>query len=58
LKIVDVQVFINGPGRNFVTLKIYTDEGVYGLGAAPLIRGKTSGNFSIVAFMGAVARWP
>lgn len=36
MKIKDAKVFICSPGRNFVTLKIYTDEGVYGLGDATL----------------------
>ena len=36
MKITDAKVFVSGPGRNFVTLKIYTDEGVYGLGDATL----------------------
>jgi mannonate dehydratase len=32
LKITDAKVFICSPGRNFLTLKVTTDEGVYGLG--------------------------
>lgn len=36
MKITDVKVFVCSPGRNFVTLKIYTDEGLYGLGDATL----------------------
>jgi mannonate dehydratase len=36
VKITDAKVFVCSPGRNFVTLKIYTDEGVYGLGDATL----------------------
>ena len=36
MKIKDAKVFVCSPGRNFVTLKIYTDEGVYGLGDATL----------------------
>ena len=36
MKITDAKVFVCSPGRNFVTLKIYTDEGVYGLGDATL----------------------
>ena len=35
-KIIDAKVIITCPGRNFVTLKIMTDEGVYGLGDATL----------------------
>jgi mannonate dehydratase len=36
MKITDAKVFICSPGRNFVTLKIYTDQGIYGLGDATL----------------------
>lgn len=36
MKIVDARVFVCSPGRNFVTLKITTDEGIYGLGDATL----------------------
>lgn len=36
MKIDKAAVIITCPGRNFVTLKIYTDEGVYGLGDATL----------------------
>ncbi|MEL7474418.1 MAG: bifunctional D-altronate/D-mannonate dehydratase, partial [Planctomycetota bacterium] len=32
MKIQDAKVFVTSPGRNFVTLKIYTDEGVTGIG--------------------------
>ncbi|MBA4089587.1 MAG: bifunctional D-altronate/D-mannonate dehydratase [Sphingobium sp.] len=35
-KIIDAKVIVTSPGRNFVTLKIITDEGVYGLGDATL----------------------
>ncbi|MEA3541009.1 MAG: D-mannonate dehydratase ManD [Pseudomonadota bacterium] len=35
-KIIDTKVIVTCPGRNFVTLKIITDEGVYGLGDATL----------------------
>jgi mannonate dehydratase len=35
-KITDARVIITSPGRNFVTLKIETDEGIYGLGDATL----------------------
>jgi len=34
MKITDVKVIVTCPGRNFVTLKIMTDEGVQGLGDA------------------------
>ncbi len=36
MKITDAKVIITCPGRNFVTLKIYTDQGIYGLGDATL----------------------
>ena len=36
MKITDARVFVTCPGRNFVTLKISTDEGIYGLGDATL----------------------
>ncbi|MGI9265176.1 MAG: D-mannonate dehydratase ManD [Gammaproteobacteria bacterium] len=36
MKITSAEVFIGGPGKNYVTLKIMTDEGVYGLGDATL----------------------
>jgi mannonate dehydratase len=36
MKITDAKAFVCSPGRNFVTLKIYTDEGIYGLGDATL----------------------
>ena len=36
MKIKDAKVFVCSPGRNFVTLKIYTDEGIYGLGDCTL----------------------
>ena len=36
MKIRNAYVSITSPGRNFVTLKIETDEGIYGLGDATL----------------------
>lgn len=36
MKIRDVNVIVCSPGRNFVTLKIVTDEGIYGIGDATL----------------------
>ncbi len=36
MKISDIKVIISCPGRNFVTLKIMTDEGIYGIGDATL----------------------
>jgi mannonate dehydratase len=35
-KITGAKVIVTSPGRNFVTLKIETDEGIYGLGDATL----------------------
>ncbi len=36
MKIVDVKVVVTRPGRNFVTLKLTTDDGLTGLGDATL----------------------
>lgn len=36
MKITSAKVIVCSPGRNFVTLKIMTDEGIYGLGDATL----------------------
>jgi mannonate dehydratase len=36
VKIIEGKVIVTCPGRNFVTLKIVTDEGVYGIGDATL----------------------
>lgn len=36
MKIQEAKVFVSCPDRNFVTLKITTDEGVYGVGDATL----------------------
>jgi mannonate dehydratase len=36
MKITGAKVFVGGPGRNYVTLKILTDQGIYGLGDATL----------------------
>jgi mannonate dehydratase len=36
MKITDAKVILTCPGRNFVTLKIFTDQGIYGLGDATL----------------------
>jgi mannonate dehydratase len=36
MKIIEGKVIVTCPGRNFVTLKIITDEGVYGIGDATL----------------------
>src|SRR5947208_14723557 len=34
MKIRDAKVIVCSPGRNFVTLKITTEDGIYGLGDA------------------------
>lgn len=36
MKITNAKVIVTCPGRNFVTLKIETDQGVYGVGDATL----------------------
>lgn len=36
MRIVDAKVIVTSPGRNFVTLKITTEDGIYGLGDATL----------------------
>ena len=36
MKIIKADIIVCSPGRNFVTLKIYTDQGIYGLGDATL----------------------
>jgi mannonate dehydratase len=36
MKIVNAKVIVTCPGRNFVTLKIETEDGIYGLGDATL----------------------
>jgi mannonate dehydratase len=36
LKIIDARVIVCSPGRNFVTLKVTTEDGIYGLGDATL----------------------
>src|SRR6202045_552226 len=36
MKIVDARVIVCSPGRNFVTLKIVTEDGINGLGDATL----------------------
>lgn len=41
MKITNAEVFVGGPGKNYVTLKIMTDEGVYGLGDATLNNRET-----------------
>jgi mannonate dehydratase len=41
LKITGAEVFVGGPGKNYVTLKILTDEGIHGLGDATLNNRET-----------------
>jgi mannonate dehydratase len=41
MKITSAKVFVGGPGKNYVTLKIMTDQGVYGLGDATLNNRET-----------------
>src|SRR5262247_175635 len=36
MRITDAKVIVCSPGRNFVTLKLTTEEGIYGLGDATL----------------------
>jgi mannonate dehydratase len=36
MKIVDAKVIVTCPGRNFVTLKVVTEDGIHGLGDATL----------------------
>src|SRR5215204_7553828 len=36
MRITDAKVLITCPGRNFVTLKLTTEDGIYGLGDATL----------------------
>jgi len=41
MKITEAKVFVGGPGKNYVTLKIMTDQGIYGLGDATLNNRET-----------------
>ena len=41
MKITSGDVFIGGPGKNYVTLKIMTGQGVYGQGDATLNNRET-----------------
>lgn len=41
MKITDAKVFVGGPKKNYVTLKIMTDQGIYGLGDATLNNRET-----------------
>lgn len=41
MKITEANVFVGGPGKNYVTLKLMTDQGIYGLGDATLNNRET-----------------
>ncbi|GAB4384700.1 D-mannonate dehydratase ManD [Albidovulum sp.] len=41
MRITGAQVFVGGPGRNYVTLKVLTAQGVHGLGDATLNNRET-----------------
>ena len=47
MKIRDIKVFACCPGRNFVTVKVITDTGVYGLGDAT-VNGR---EMAVVAYL-------
>lgn len=47
MKIEEAKVLVSCPGRNFVTLKIITDEGIYGLGDAT-VNGR---EMAVVAYL-------
>jgi len=47
MKIIAAKVIVSCPGRNFVTLKIVTDQGIYGIGDATL-NGREK---SVVAYL-------
>ncbi len=47
MKIVEARVIVASPGRNFVTLKIVTDEGLHGLGDAT-VNGR---ELAVVAYL-------
>ena len=49
MKIVDAKVIVCCPGRNFVTLKIVTEDGIYGLGDATLNGRELVGGVAISA---------
>lgn len=53
MKIVKAEVFVTCPGRNFVTLKITTEDGITGLGDATL---KMAGTVPILVRVNVKAR--
>jgi len=56
MKITDAKVFVGGPGKNYVTLKIITDQGVYGLGDATLMDPRNSEDIWQYFYRGAYFR--
>src|SRR5258706_6028958 len=40
MRITDAKVIVCSPGRNFVTLKVTTEDGIYGLGDATVNGGE------------------
>ncbi len=48
MRITDAKVIVSCPGRNFVTLKIMTEDGVYGLGDAT-VNGR---ELAVAAYLG------
>ncbi len=51
LKMTNADVFVGGPGKNYITLKIMTDEGIYGLGDATLNNRETLPAASFVDYL-------
>ena len=47
MNIKEIKVFVSCPGRNFVTIKIITDDGIYGLGDAT-VNGR---EMAVVAYL-------
>lgn len=47
MKIIDVKVLVTCPGRNFVTVKVITEDGTYGLGDAT-VNGR---EMAVVAYL-------
>jgi len=47
MKIKEIKVFVTNPGRNFVTVKVITEDGVYGLGDAT-VNGR---ELAVVAYL-------
>ena len=43
MQIISAKVIVTCPGRNFVTLKIETDQGVYAIGEAVDVTGWLGG---------------